>query len=155
MSAIGRTISGPAILHPSQVAKKGMPWSDFSDIIVRRALTVGMSLQLHQQVNSFFLLHKRDFFGPYNMLLVMYDVCLSEDIVSVQLCSISAVLNFTPQILKQSGVDTLLVQAGIKANSCFSIGKCCYLSTNVSLYSACNVSNGPCWKEVLLILMYI
>ena len=51
------------------------------------------------------------------MLLVMYDVCLSEDFVLVQLCGISAVLNFTPQILKQSGVDTLLVQAGIKAES--------------------------------------
>ena len=49
------------------------------------------------------------------MLLVMYDVFLSEDIVSVQLCSINGVLNFTPQILKQSRVDTLLVQAGIKA----------------------------------------
>ena len=89
------------------------------------------------------------------MILVMYDVCLSEEFVSVQLCGISAVLNFMPQILKQSRVDTLLVQAGIKENSCFSVGKCCYLSTNVSLYIACNVSNGPCLKEVLLILMYI
>ena len=60
VSAIGRTISGPAILHPSQV-KKGMSWYDFSDIKVRRALTVGMSLQLLQQVNSFFC-YIRDFF---------------------------------------------------------------------------------------------
>ena len=51
------------------------------------------------------------------MLLVMYDVCLSEDFVSVQLCGIGAVLNFMPQILKQSRVDTLLVQSGIKAES--------------------------------------
>ena len=51
------------------------------------------------------------------MLLVMYDVCLSEDFVSVQLYGIGAVLNFTPQILKQYGVDTLLFQAGIKAES--------------------------------------
>ena len=51
------------------------------------------------------------------MLLVMYDVCLSEDFVSVQLYGIGAVLNFMPQIFKQSGVDTLLVQAGIKAES--------------------------------------
>ena len=51
------------------------------------------------------------------MLLVMYDVCLSEDFVLVQLCGISVVLNFMPQILKQSGVDTLLVQAAIKAES--------------------------------------
>ena len=61
VSAIGRTISGPAILHPSQVAKKGMSWSNFSDIGVRRALIVGMSLQLLQQVNSFFC-YIRDFF---------------------------------------------------------------------------------------------
>lgn len=69
MSAIGRTIFGPAILHPSKVAKKGMSWSDFSDIRVRRALTVGMSLQ--QLQHSFFLLHKRDLFGPYCYWLCM------------------------------------------------------------------------------------
>ena len=51
------------------------------------------------------------------MLLVMYDVCLSEDFVSVHLCGIGVVLNFTPQILEQSRVDTMLVQAGIKAES--------------------------------------
>ena len=104
-------------MHPSQVTKKGMSWSDFSNIKVRRALTVGMSLQLLQQVNSIFLLHKRDFLAPYSMLLVMYDVCLSEEFVLVQRRGISAALNFTPQILKQSRVDTLLVQAGIKAKS--------------------------------------
>lgn len=61
---------------------KGISWSDFADIRVRTALTVGTSLQLLQQ-----------------------------------LCGISAVLNSTPQILEQSGVDTLLVQQGIKAES--------------------------------------
>ena len=35
----------------------------------------------------------------------------------MQLCGIGEVLYFTPQILKQSGVDTLLVQEGIKADS--------------------------------------
>lgn len=82
VSAAEGTICGPAILHPSQMAEKGISWSDFADIRVRRALIVGMSLQLLQQ-----------------------------------LCGIGAVLNFTPQILEQSGVDTLLVQAGIKAES--------------------------------------
>lgn len=61
---------------------KGISWSDFADIRVRTALTVGTSLQLLQQ-----------------------------------LCGISEVLNSTPQILEQSGVDTLLVQQGIKAES--------------------------------------
>ena len=35
----------------------------------------------------------------------------------MHLCGIGAVLYFMPQILKQYGVDTLLVQEGIKADS--------------------------------------
>uniref|UniRef100_A0A0C9S8L9 TSA: Wollemia nobilis Ref_Wollemi_Transcript_10877_2666 transcribed RNA sequence n=1 Tax=Wollemia nobilis TaxID=56998 RepID=A0A0C9S8L9_9CONI len=75
-------VCGPAVVHPSQFSKQGVSLSDFSDIRVKRALTVGMTLQFLQQF-----------------------------------CGISAVLFFTPQILEQAGVENLLVELGIKAES--------------------------------------
>lgn len=67
------TVVGPAIMHPSKISAKGIQWSDFCDVRVKRALTVGMTLQMLQQF-----------------------------------CGISAVLFYTPTILKEAKVDEVL-----------------------------------------------
>ncbi|KAH9299285.1 hypothetical protein KI387_030967, partial [Taxus chinensis] len=69
----GGSVVGPAIMHPSQMSTEGILWSDFRDIRVKRALTVGMTLQMLQQF-----------------------------------CGISVVLFYTPSILREAHVDTVL-----------------------------------------------
>ncbi|XP_057864753.2 monosaccharide-sensing protein 2 [Cryptomeria japonica] len=47
-------VVGPAIMHPSKMSTKGIQWSDFCDVRVKRALTVGMTLQMLQQESLIF-----------------------------------------------------------------------------------------------------
>ncbi|KAL2621063.1 hypothetical protein R1flu_001268 [Riccia fluitans] len=42
-------VVGPAIIHPSEIATKGPAWSDLTDVGVKRALIVGVGLQVLQQ----------------------------------------------------------------------------------------------------------
>lgn len=73
---------GPALLHPTEIAKQGPSWSELFEGGVKQALIVGVLLQILEQ------------FGGIN-----------------------AVLNFTPEILEESGVDVLLSSFGIDSNS--------------------------------------
>eukprot|EP00249_Psilotum_nudum_P019537 c27303_g1_i1 orf=364-2727(+) len=79
---LGEHPVGPAMLHPAESATRGPAWSDLFEGGVRRALIVGVSLQILEQF-----------------------------------AGINAVLYFTPQILKQSGAEVLLSEAGISSDS--------------------------------------
>ena len=47
---LGEEPSGPAMVHPSETAVPGPLWSELKDIGVKRALVVGVGLQVLQQV---------------------------------------------------------------------------------------------------------
>jgi hypothetical protein len=47
---IEQRMSGPAMIHPSEAAAKGSSWKDLFEPGVRRALLVGVGIQILQQV---------------------------------------------------------------------------------------------------------
>ncbi|KAK9135621.1 hypothetical protein Syun_014951 [Stephania yunnanensis] len=73
---------GPAMVHPSETAKKGISLADLLEPGVKHALIVGIGLQILQQFSG-----------------------------------INGVLYYTPQILKQAGVEVLLANIGLSSDS--------------------------------------
>ncbi|GAY46172.1 hypothetical protein CUMW_094960 [Citrus unshiu] len=87
---------GPAMIHPSETAAKGFSWKDLAEPGVKRALMVGVGIQILQQVT--------------------YGITDRTAIFCV-LSGINGVLYYTPQILEQAGVGVLLSNLGISSAS--------------------------------------
>ncbi|KAL2489510.1 Monosaccharide-sensing protein 2 [Forsythia ovata] len=73
---------GPAMVHPSETAAEGLGWTALLEPGIKRALIVGVGIQILQQFSG-----------------------------------INGVLNYTPQILQQAGVEVLLSNLGIGSDS--------------------------------------
>ena len=101
---------GPAMVHPSETAVKGPNWTDLFEGGVRRALIVGIGIQILEQV-----IKSRGFSSDADFWLaslIIFRFCLF-----LQFAGINGVLYYTPQILEEAGVEVLLANMGIGSDS--------------------------------------
>lgn len=112
------------MLNPAEIAKHGSVFSNLKEEGVRRALLVGVVLQVLQQVSRSNLpltLQALSIGNAPSFISLSHLICCmipdKLDLLQVQLSGINAVLYFTPQILMQSGAGDLLANIGIDGES--------------------------------------
>lgn len=97
--------------HPSLTASKLPIWKALLEPGIKRALFVGMAIQILQQVPT---IHMKSFMEYIVKILWLFTL---STYIYVQFSGINGVLYYTPQILEDAGVEVLLEDLGLGTES--------------------------------------